>query len=868
MNAAVCPACSSALVRGARFCSSCGTRVVERGVAHSRYMTVLFCDLAGSTSLTGAVGDEAMFGIITRYHEICQDATTRHGGFVAKYMGDGVLAYFGYPNTMKNSAVPAVAAALEIVERTRRVRVPGKGRLSASAGVATGWMVVGDANPGTHAAEALAIGGTVNLAARLQAEAGMGRVAVSSETGRRLEAADVTLLPLGARPIRGFAQPVEVWLVNSAESGVRQNAFVGRDEHRSELRAIWETVRSGGTAAAEIRAPGGFGKTALAQSFLAETIDENAVLTLACESHRRDQSFACFRPFVCSLAGLDTGASREAQRELLAEWAPEGAERGLALLCDLEASQPAPVVRNELVAEALVAVLRATVSDVPTVLLLEDAHWLDAASARFFGELPRRLAGSPLMLLMTRRPEGIAVRCPGLVRRDLERMENEHAHRIVEILDPGGILAPAVRAQIVARAAGVPLFLEHMTKAVIERPGGDPASTIPTTMIEALLERFDHLGDTRALVDAAAVLGAEVDIDVLAAMVGKDTAEVSGQIAQLVRRGILTPGGNGAVAFDHALIRDAAMRVLLNSQRLELHRRALDAYSAVAPERLEASPVAAARHLMGAGDHAAAIPKLVEAAQAAMTRGELAEAVRLLEWAESGLGELPATDAARDGLEMLVKFSLGLALVQHRGFGDASVAEAYGRALELCLAGVRRGENEFRIAWGIWAHYMVAGETGRTEHLNQRMEDLARDEPTLEVLAASARSVLACNQGQFDLQEEMVTRVKRLYLPYLHRRQAISYSQDSLELALLFQVHGRYIAGDLPGWEAALQAALEHETFLDLPYLAPYIRIYSRGAFTYALSEVGYRAALEEAVALAAEMAQPFWVTAGNLWLA
>ncbi len=868
MNLAVCPSCSAALLAGARFCSSCGARLVERGVARSRFMTVLFCDLAGSTALTDALGDEAMFDVVTRYHEICNSVTADHGGFVAKYMGDGMLAYFGYPQALKNSALPAVKAALEIVGKTSRISLPGRGSLAASAGVATGWMVVGDVNTGSPAAEILAIGGTVNLAARLQAEAGSGNVAVSAETGRRLEAASIALAPLGARKMRGFSRDVEVWLAANDATEAPVNAFVGRVAQRAQLRELWQSVCENRIEAAVITAPGGYGKTALAEQFLLETMHEGDVLTLRCEPHRREQSFACFRPFIQTLAGLDAAATVEAKRDLLHEWAPEAAELGLSLLCDIGSVQPAPVVRNELIATALKSVLAASVTSAPAVLYVEDAHWMDAESARLIAELPLHMNGRPLLLLITQRPEGTGVTLDQAVTIPLNGISRDSAETLVQKLDSGDVLPAEIRRQVIDRAEGVPLFLEHITKAMLERPDADTAQSIPMTMIEALLERFDHLGDLRDLVDAAAVLGAEVRIDVLAAMLDRPSTEVSDQLGRMIRRGLFVPGGAGTVSFDHALIRDAVMKTLLSSRLKGLHEAALAAYRGTAPDRLEAEPVTAATHLMGADRPAEAIPFLIGAAQGAVTRGELPEALRLLDWSETGLEQISDRTSQRDELEMMVKFSRGLALVQQRGFSDASVAEAYERAMELCLANGNRSEAEFQIAWGIWAHYLVIGEQQWAESLTRRLDEIAQADPSLQILAVSARTPGLCNQGRLDALHTATEQVRRLYRPDLHRRQAMVYSQDSLELALLFNTHGRFVAGDLPGWQTAGREALSHEQFLDLPFLAPYVRIYSCAPNTYALSEVDYRPALQEATALAGELGQPFWVISGMIWMA
>ncbi|HEU0220943.1 MAG TPA: AAA family ATPase, partial [Paracoccaceae bacterium] len=744
---------------------------------------------------------------------------------------------------------------------------PGDRPLLVSAGVATGWMVVGDTHQGQPARETLAIGGTVNLAARLQAEAGPGRVAVSEEVCRRLDPALFALRPLGARPLKGFANPVDVWIVAPAEEEAAPFEFVGRADTLGILEREWASAKAGAARVVDIVAPGGYGKTTLARRFLSLAIEEHELFELQGLSHRRQQSFACFRPFVLELAGINPSAPLDEQLGTLRAWAPSGTEAGLALLTGLDETPMAASLRQERVAQALDGVFDALVGARPAVLFIEDAHWLDPDSAALLGRLPTRLAGRPLLILGTRRPEGPPIAAPEAVRIELDELGDEEAHAMIGALDPAGRLPSPARAMIVARASGVPLYLEHIARAVLERPEAGADLGIPVTMIEALLERFDHVGDAQPLVEAAAVLGAEVRVDVLAHMLARSRTEVSAQLARLVARELFAPGGEGTVVFDHSLIRDAVLGTLLSSQRAILHRRALAAYAEAAPDRLEADPALAAYHLLGAGRKAEAIPTLIEAARRATMRGEIAESVGLLRRAEAALGDVRDRHL-HDDLAMKTQFALGLALVQHRGFADPGVVEAYNRALELCLANAGGGETEFQIAWGIWAHLVVVGEVDKALQMAARMDEIAGADASLEVLAASARSVTEWNMGRFAAQEAAVARVRALYDLGAHRLHAVTYSMDSLELALLFQIHGRYIAGDLPGWQAAMEAARAHEARLDLPFLAPYIRIYGNAPHCYSLSQIAYRTEIEAATSLAAELGQPFWILAGALWLA
>ncbi|HVG47756.1 MAG TPA: hypothetical protein VM899_06420, partial [Rubellimicrobium sp.] len=349
-------------------------------------------------------------------------------------------------------------------------------------------------------------------------------------------------------------------------------------------------------------------------------------------------------------------------------------------------------------------------------------------------------------------------------------------------------------------------------------------------------------------------------------MLGLSLPEVSDQVADLVSRGLFSQDNDGSIAFDHSLIRDAVLETLLSAQRVDLHSRALAAYATVAPERLEADPGIEAAHLLGAARPAEAIPKLTEAARRAIAVGNMGEAMASLRRAEAALADVPA-GRVRDDLEMMTQFFIGDALVQTRGFADRAVNAAYQRSLELCLASAGGNETEFQIVWGIWAHMLVVGETATAARMATRMDEIARDLPELAVLAESARSVNAFSVGDFAAQEAAWTRTSALYDFGKHRFQGVTYLMDGLELALLFRVHGRFIAGDAPGWRAAMAEARAHEKRLALPFLEPYIRVFGAGAHAYAVPESDIRSELESATGLAAELGQPFWMMAGQLWL-
>lgn len=867
MTKMFCDSCGKSVHEDARFRPECGTRLVGASPVRSRFMSVLFVDLAASTALTTAIGDEAMFALVVRFQDLCRNTVADAGGYVAKFMGDGMLAYFGYPGAMKDSAGSAVATALTIVERAAHLGPEGGPPLRVSAGVATGWVVVGDAHAGPAARETLAIGGTVNMAARLLASTGPGSVAVGDEVSRRLDPAVFARQFIGLHDLKGFANPIAVWTIARANQRPTVPDFVGRAGAMARLDAIWADVKSGSVRAVEVVAPGGYGKTTLARRFLAAAANDHEVLELRGLSHRREQSLACLKPLVAALAGLDPATPTADQLARLSDFASGPVAEGLALLLGLDQVQVPPLIRQDKVRHALMGLLEAAITPGRIVLFVEDAHWIDPETRALLAGLPDVLAGHAVLLIATRRPEGGAV-WPDATTVDLAALPDAEASEMLAALDPAGQLASQTRAGIIHRAGGVPLFIEHIARAMLERPDEAPSVAVPDTLVEALLERFDRLGDGQALVEAAAVLGPLVRMDVLAAMLAPmPRSVVAEQVERLVARGLFRQDSPQAIAFDHALVRDAVSETLLSAQQIFLHSLALAAWEAAAPDALVADPAIAATHLLGAARPAEAIPRLIDVARRAIATGALSEALASLSLADTALDDLPA-GRLRDDLEMVTRFFLGGVLVQTRGFADASVNAAYQRALDLCLSHAGGGEEEFQIVWGIWAHMLVVGDTMTAGRMTERMEQITANRPELAVLVASAQTVNAFTRGDLAEMEAAWTRTDAAYDPDLHRFQAITYLMDARQLALLFLVHGRWIAGDMQGWQAAMAQIAAHEAHLGLPFLSPYIRVFGNAPHCYALPRPDTRDVLQAASALAMEQGQPFWSLSAMLWLA
>lgn len=882
MSPYACSRCGTPAKSDMNFCPVCGAQLGAAREARPHYMTVMFIDLVGFTGTTERIGNEAMFDLIGRFHQECQSQIQEAGGFVAKYLGDAAMAYFGYPKVMKDSAAAAVRCAHDII-RIATEKLWAEGRpVQISCGIATGWVVVNAVRPGEASQEALAIGGTVNRAARLQSIAKPNSITFASDVHRTLAGTGWDYDFLGEQQLKGFSEAIPVWSVavtpqartvprsqpsdtpvDDSATAVPPHAF-GQEDWIAKLSDCYASACLGRFRYANIIAPGGYGKTTLAEQFLKSVPDAN-VLRVAGRHHKSEQSFYGFRTALSRMMALPREDPQLADK--LADWAPEGSLEGIKHLLNMSDFPVAAVARNLRISHALCSVIARELEAGPLILFIDDAHWLDEDSLGFLSVLRDTFADRPLMILVSHRVEGRSVPLETDLYIDLSALSERDAQALITKIDRQGQIDPTVRQAIVERSNGIPLYVLHYAMSVLEKPRTEVDRLIPETLIEALQQRLDISRSERDLVEAVAVLQDNARPPVASQMLGMEPQTLLQTARALERRKLLKITEGGRVRFHHALLRDAVTESMLNSKIQQLHGEALAAYRVAAPDVLARRPIVEANHLLGAGVHEHAVPKLAEAAKTALLRGEIAESVRVLEVALRSLGEIE-DPALRDRLEMGTHFSMGNALVQREGFGSDRVGVSYARALDLCEALSGGGETEFQIAWGIWAHLTVVSDVQGACRMVERMDAISQEVQDLRILYHSAASVMRFNLGDFSGQQQAVQRAKALYRLEDHGMHALTYSMDSLAMALLFLAHGRCIAGDRKGQDAAFAAARAQGEQLSIPLLDPYIKIFSLASYCYAPTDKDIRAEMLEARAFAEHLGQPFWVVGGSLWLA
>ena len=654
--------------------------------AERRRLTLLFCDLVGSTPLARRLDPEDLNRLTRAWQDLCAGVLTRYGGYVARYMGDGVLAYFGYPQAHEDDAERAARSALEIVAGTTRMVVPAQARierLTSRAGIETGLVVVGDVARGAGAEEHTVAGDAPNLAARLQGAAAPGQVVIGPNT-RRLLGDRFEYAALGERPMKGFETPVASWQVlgeSRAETrfeaahGAELTPFTGRDEELAILAERWRRARAGEGQVVVVSGEAGIGKSRLVEQFRRELSASD------CDERRYQCSpfheSSALYPFTAQLQRAvddadDTTTDARARLANVLGAAGEDWRERLALFATLlsldadghpDALDLSPERQRAETVAALVEYLCALARRRPVLALFEDAHWVDPTSMDVLNRLVGAAADVPLLLVLTCRPECELpwTDLPHVTVIAMKRLDRAHCERVMRRLCEDRVLPEAVAERIVAKADGVPLFIEELTRSVLE--AGSPAASteagvlpdlpVPDTLQESLMARLDRRSGVKDTAQLGSVIGREFEYALLAAVSPLGAAQLDDALVRLVDSGLVFRHGEPPLAryvFKHALVQDAAFESLLLSTRRDMHARIADAIETLYPQRAAHEPEILAHHYGSAGKVGEAARYWRLAAEHAASRGSHHEAVAHYRRGLAAAAAIASPEARLDGL--------------------------------------------------------------------------------------------------------------------------------------------------------------------------------------------------------------------------
>jgi class 3 adenylate cyclase/tetratricopeptide (TPR) repeat protein len=696
------------------------TEPVPREEGERRQLTVMFCDLVGSTALSARLDPEEMWRVIASYHACIGEVIGSHQGMIARYMGDGVLAYFGYPRAQEDEAEQAVRAALAAVDAVANLRTNVDAALQARIGIATGTVIVSELLIDETPAEQAVIGETPNLAARLQALAEPGTVLICPQT-RRLTGGHFDYRDVGPVALKGWTEPVQVWQVLRA-SGVESRfeamhktklpPLFGREEEIELLLRRWRHATQEEGRVVVLTGEPGIGKSHIALA-LEERLQNELHITLRyfCSAHHTNSALFPFIGQLERAAGFERGDSVAEKLSKLDDLVARSTADPehvavLASLFALPASdryqlqEISPQKRKEKTLAALLAQLDGLAARQPVFMIFEDIHWIDPTSLELLTAIVEHVPQLRVLLLATARPEFTLPwpSYPHMTTVPLTRLGRREGAALVERVTNGKRLPKEVMDEILARTDGVPLFIEELTKTVLEsgllqeqdgqyvleRPL--PSLAIPTTLHASLMARLDRLAPVREVAQIGAVAGREFHYELLNAVAGLTREKLEEALGQLARSELIFRRGESPHAvytFKHTLVRDAAYASLVKSRRVYLHAAIANALEQRFPDVVQTQPETLAHHLAEAGLIEKSIGYWLQAGKNAALRSANLEAIAHLQRGIELTSRLPASES-KDRSELDFQLVLGPSLIATHGPAASTAVATFARARELC----------------------------------------------------------------------------------------------------------------------------------------------------------------------------------------
>jgi class 3 adenylate cyclase/tetratricopeptide (TPR) repeat protein len=853
-----CQTCGRENRSDARFCDACGARLhaSSGSSAERRQLTALFCDIVDYTPMAARLDEELLHRVIGAYQQTITEVIERWGGRVDFYAGDGVNAYFGYPLAHENDTERAVSAALDIMPALSSAieHSADVSRVLATVvvriGIHTGPVVVGELGTSGHGRKQ-PLGSTLNVAARLQAFAPPGTVVISAAT-EKLVAGMFLTEDLGVPVLKGVAEAFHAFLVRrkartrgiSASTRGRTTRLVGRDRELAALLQTWDQARSGHSQVLLISGEAGIGKTRLVRSFV-KTIAGRGD---ASAFEWRCSPFHTSTPFHPIIENLEQQLGLERGRASRAEIAPKiaalltanGVSTSDALdvreaslvISEMVASDAyeseqvapeTPVVRRARTLHVLREVAHALARSRPTAIVVEDLHWADASTLELLGMIAAQSQDVALVLALTFRPEFASPWAGGHVHSiTLEPLSLEEGAQLVDALVGDGMLPPPRRSELLARADGVPLFIEELTRTMLERPheGVDEVvPSVPNPLRGLLASRIDRLSAaSRETIHLASALSRQFRFDLIAAVSDKSAERLRDDLDELAQLGLVTRNQalpSETYSFKHALIAEAAYESIVRSDRRRLHSQIAHRLRDRFPEMAGEQPELLARHFEEAGETETAIEEWRRAGETAIRKGAYEEAISHFDRGLKLLNELSPQRRLHQEIELTA--SKGTALFSRLGYAHPDVERIFARASALCE---QDGSSPtFWVLYGVWAVHLTRSNRPALEALLPRFEELARSGDGVAVWTAHANAgVLAFFDGNFTGCLERMTTAIQCYSGSDNTAAQESRGYGGGMYLFAYQLWSLAMLGRLREAAAAERALQEHAAASRNPY--------------------------------------------------
>jgi class 3 adenylate cyclase/predicted ATPase len=803
--------------------------------AERRHLTVMFCDIADTARLSPHLTADALLAVVQAFQARCAAVVARYDGYIAQYLDNGLLIYFGFPHAHEDDAQRAVRAGLEIVEAmpdlNAHIALQVSVQVATRIGMYTGRAVAGDMGGGSRI-EQLAVGDTPNVAARIHGLAEPNTVLLGATTARLVQGYFVCE-DLGTHRLKGVAEPMPVVRVRAVtEAQTRLDvagpsglaALVGRERELQQLVTQWEQSQTGQGQVVLLSGEAGIGKSRIVETMRERAGHEGATwIRLRCSPYYQNSAFypvvEHLRRALCFHRHEAPEAQIEKLQQMLAGYQFSEADTlpllaGLLSLPDPGGLPPltlSPQRRREKTQAALVSWLVEEAARQPTLLVWEDLHWVDPSTLELLGRLVDQVATARILLLLTYRPEFIPpwdMSQTSLTVVALSRLERQQVEGMIGHVTRGRNLPTDIVEQIIVRTDGIPLFVEELTKTILESgvlravdghyelTGPASTVTIPETLQDSLLARLDRLGAAKRVAQVAAVIGREFSYDLLAAVSQQEPETLSRYLEQLVQADLVTEQSpQASYQFRHALIQDTAYGSLLRRTRQQAHQHIAQVLVEQFAEIVETQPEILAHHYTEANQLEPAVAAWHRAGQRAIQRSANVEAIAHLTKGLKVLETLPETPE-RTRQELHLQTTLGPALMAIKGYTTPEAEQAYTRALELCQ---QLGETPqlFSALRGLWSFYIARSDLQKARELGEQLLALAESDqdPALLLMVHYALGVPLYYLGELVSARTHLEQQITLYDPQQHRSLAFLYGQDPGVVCLSYVASALWLLG-------------------------------------------------------------------------
>jgi DNA-binding response OmpR family regulator/class 3 adenylate cyclase/predicted ATPase len=859
-----------------------------------RQVTVLSCEFVASPESTISSDPEDFAPVVQSFQDTCAEVITNAGGSISGFAGHEVSALFGYPKAHEDDAERAVRAGLDLVAKAGEVLSSSGEPLQIRIGIATGMVVVADQR---------AVGQPSTIAARLRNIAPPNSVLVAASTQRLAGSAFLCGDP-GSYELAGIPQSVTACLVTgrkasesrfSAMRGPRLTQFVGRQHELQQLMAAWKNVKVGMGQVALLCGEAGIGKSRVCEVVLQRIAAEpHMTIRYQCAPHHANSPFYPIIEQLERIAHFEPGDTADAKLVKLraalskSDAATPADIRSCATLLSIPtgestAQDQTPQRQKDLAISALIRQILGFARRIPVVVELADAHWADSSTLELFNQIIASIKSAQVLVLMSFRPEFFPpwLDEPHVTMLRLDRLGREQTETIIFDVAGRKSLPPEILGQIISKTDGVPLFVEELTKSVLESgllqddgnrlvtAGSPPPLAIPATLLGSLTARLDRLGPVKKIAQIGAAIGREFSYRLLEAVARLPSPLLQASLAQLVAPELIFVRGeppNSIYVFKHALVQDAAYGTLLRSERQELHGRIADAIEEGFPEMVESQPELLAHHLIQAGLSMRAINYLRKAGQWAIERSANSAAVRHLTQALDLLQSHP-DGPARNHQALELEVLLGQALIAGHGYAARETAEVLLRAKSLIDAQTDPAQR-LAILYGIWAGHYVGGEVAKqTGAAVEFLTEAERHNDTAALCVAHRiMGTTYLTKGEFAAALPHLRQAQALYDPRLQDPAQSRYGQDVGAAALCYLSWALWHLGLVDQASHVATAALKRADELSHPHTKAFTICHARGMFDiFRRSSGEMRAYASSAVSFCQEHGLSHWMACGRI---